>query len=548
MFRLKQIFFALTKSERVAFFLAAGTAAVSGVILAFLIFIAVTKPVPAPGGEYSEGTLGQPALVNPVLAASEIDKGLVRLVFSNLKDVAEKIEPSGDQRTWKVRIKENIFWHDGERLTSDDVIFTVQKIQDQASASPLAATWQGIAAQRLSELELQLSLVNPYAFFGEILRTLYILPKHVFEEIPTSNWRLSDFNLRPVGSGPYKFLSFEKKPSGSIIVYRLTAADNYFGEKPLIRNFNFKFFSSLEELAAAFNAGQADAFAGLEPQGIALVLRPYEILEFRLPSYYAVFLNQSKNIALKDRAVREALRAAVNRDELIELALGGRGAPSTGPIPTDFLATSNPPAATTSIDFASTTLGESGWKLNEDGVREKAVQRTKIPLEFTLAAPKINFLIETAEYLKGIWEKIGAKVNLDIRDPESIVSETIKNRDYEALLFGNVLSRSLDPFSFWHSSERFYPGLNIALFNSKKADGLIESIRQNLDEGSRKEQFYELQKVISDEIPAIFLYSPFYLYLSGKNIRGIEPGSISEPSERFIGAPKWYLKTARVLR
>ena len=146
------------------------------------------------------------------------------------------------------------------------------------------------------------------------------------------------------------------------------------------------------------------------------------------------------------------------------------------------------------------------------------------------------------------WGRIGVTADLDIRDPENIIGEIIKNRDYEALLFGNVLSRSLDLFSFWHSSERFYPGLNIALYNSKKADGLIEAIRQNLDEEKRRGQLAELQEVIAGDAPALFLYSPSYLYISGKNIRGIETGPISEPAERFRSAPGWYLRTARVLK
>jgi peptide/nickel transport system substrate-binding protein len=118
------------------------------------------------------------------------------------------------------------------------------------------------------------------------------------------------------------------------------------------------------------------------------------------------------------------------------------------------------------------------------------------------------------------------------------------------LLFGNVLAPSGDLFSFWHSSERFYPGLNLALYNNKTADKLIENIRQNFDDESRDEEFLEAQELIASEYPAIFLYSPDYLYVvgAGKNLQGITPGFIAEPADRFDQVEEWHLKTRRVLR
>ncbi len=543
MFRIKQIFLALTKSEKVTFFLASGGLILSGIILVALGFIALTRPVPATGGEYTEGFIGQPAYINPVLASSETDKNLVRLVFSNIQDVAEKIEPSADGRTWKIRLKEKIKWHDGEKLTSDDVIFTIQKIQDQESSSPLAKSWQGVAAQRLSELELQLSLINPYAFFGEILKTLYIAPKHIFENIPPANWRLSEYNLRPVGSGPYKFISFEKKLSGFITTYRLGAWDGYFEEKPFIDNFYLNFFTSNEDLINNFNSGQIDAVGGIDPQDLALIKRPYEKIGFRLPSYYAVFLNQNKSIPLQELTVRKAISLAIDKSELVKIALGDSGTIQNGPLPENGTST-----ATSSSESAPSILDTAGWKTGNDGIREKTIGKSTIRLEFDLTVPKINFLVKTAEYLKGEWEKIGIKANLQILDSEEDLSLKIKNRDYEMLLFGNSLSRGPDLFSFWHSSERFYPGLNIALYNNKKADSLIESIRQNLDEEKRRGQLGALEDLIAADYPAAFLYSPSYIYISSKNVRGIETTSISEPAERFKEAKKWYLKTARVLK
>lgn len=548
MFRIKQIFLAFTRGEKASFFLSAASAILSGTILFVLIFLQLTKAVPTSGGEYREGILGQPSYVNPVLASAKSDKILVRLVFDSIYDIAEKIESSPDGKMWRVRIKEDLIWHDGEKLTSDDIVFTVQKIQDPEGLSPLAQTWQGVAAQRLSELELQLSLVNPYAFFTDVLKNLYILPKHIFENIPLSNWRLSDYNLRPVGSGPYKFLSFEKKQDGFLGTYRLTAWENYRGEKALIENLVFRYFSDIGGLISSFNVGQIDGFSGADPDDIALLTRTHEIITFRIPNYYAVFLNQNKNISFKEKDVRMALSLAINRNDLLEKVLSGHGAVAYGPVPEDAYAASSTIEQVTNIELASSTLNNAGWKMNADGVREKTVNKTKIPLKFNLVAPQVGYLVKTAVYLAGEWRKIGADVNMEILDPLQIISDNIKNRDYETLLFGNTLSRSFDLFSFWHSSERFFPGANVSMYNNKKADAVIESIRQTINEEERRIKFGELNELISNDYPAVFLYSPYYIYVAGKDIRGFGQDFIFDPSERFIDAEKWYLKTARVIK
>ncbi len=547
MILFKKIFEALIHRERILFISIAAVAAVSGVVLLALIFATSTTPVPASGGNYTEGFVGQPIYVNPIIASSDIDKGLVRLVFQNIGDLAESIATSSDGRTWSVRLKENLRWQDTSKLTSDDIIFTVQKIQDSESRSPLSGAWQGVATQRLSELEIQFSLINSYAFFPETLKNLYVLPKHIFAEVPPANWRLSDYNLKPVGSGPFRFEGYEKRLDGFITTYKLSPWDKYAGDKALIGSFDFMFFSQKSELLDAFNSGKIDGFAGLEPEEIALIKRPHETQRYRIPSYYAVFLNQNKNIPLKDPEVRKALSVALDRKILMHAALGDFGTVALGPIPegTPYFSKD---ALPTSIGIARDALDKAGWKITDSGLRQKTIKNTKILLELNLTVPQIGFLTKTADLLKHAWENIGAKVNLSVLPMDTIMNEAIKSRDYEMILFGNVLSKSYDLFSFWHSSQRFYPGLNLSLYNNKKADSFIESIRQGVVKKDPQSQFYELQKIISSDYPAIFLYSPDYIYVSARGIQGVDARLIAEPADRFIGANYWYTKTARVLK
>lgn len=548
MILFRKIFQALTRKEKILFISIASVAFISGVVLLGLIFVSSTTPVPAYGGDYTEGFVGQPVYINPVVASSDIDKGLVRLVFQNLGDLTDTIATSSDGRTWRVRLKENLRWQDNIKLASDDVVFTVQKIQDGESKSPLYGAWQGAAVERLSELEIQFSLINSYAFFPETLKNLYILPKHIFAEVPPANWRLSDYNLKPVGSGPFRFDGYKKRLDGFITTYKLSPWEQYSGDKALIGGFDFMFFSQESDLLDAFNSGKIDGFAGPQPEQIAGIKRPHETLAYNIPSYYAVFLNQNKNIPLKDLEVRKALSAAVDREIILNTALGGLGKQAFGPIPKETPYFLKDMLSTTSIEIASSTLDKAQWKMTDSGFREKTIKNTKIPLELNLTVPQIGFLAKTANSLKDMWEKIGVKVNISEVPMGNAADEAIKNRDYETILFGNVLSKSYDLFSFWHSSQRFYPGLNLSLYNNKKADSLIESIRQGKDKKLQESQFNELQKTIVSDYPAIFLYSPDYIYISEKNLHGVDARLIMEPADRFVGANYWYIKTARVLK
>ena len=543
---LKKIYFAFSKRERLTFFAAAFLAATSTIALTTGFIGQNTTVVPTSGGAYTEGLIGQPSYPNPVLASTETDKTLVRLLFSNVVGLSDKITPGENGKTWDIRLKENIFWSDGEKLTSDDVIFTVQKIQSSEAGSPLAPSWQGVVPKRVSELEFTLTLGNPYVFFSKNLEALYVLPKHLFAETPPANWRLSRYNLAPVGSGPYAFDSYESRADGFILFYHLKANQRFFESKPLISDFNIEFFPNAQQLVNAFNAGQIDGFGGLEPHDAVGIKRSYGAYPFSLPSYYAVFFNQNQSIALQDENARKALDAAVDRIALVQSVLDGKAEARFGPVPPT-LAPGVDASSRTSIDDTRTMLDKNGWQMNGD-VRQKKIKSVSVPFEFDLTVPDIPFLVETAHQLQADWRNIGAKINLVIRPAEEIANDAIKNRNYQAILFGNVLNPDADLFAFWHSSERFYPGLNLSLYNRKQADQLIETIRQTSDSDARRKKLSDLQTAITNDYPAVFLYSPSYLYFARKDLHGINPGLIDEPADRFLDVKSWYLKTARVLK
>ncbi len=495
-----------------------------------------TTLAPKSGGAYVEGMVGQPVFINPVIPSTDVDRDIISLVYDNLYDLAENITPSENKLIWTVRLKDNIFWHDGERLTSDDVVFTIQTIQDGESRSPLQITWRGVIAERVSELEVKLVTGAPYVFFEDNLKQLYVAPKHIYEDVPAVNWRLSNYNLQPIGSGPYKYLGFKKEKNGFISEYNLTKNKDYFKNPPFLDKITFKFFTDSETAIQSFNSARINGLSGIDPDKLNSVKRLHKVFDLRLPNYYAIFLNQSTNSLLKDKNVRLALNYATPKEKIIKDVFDGFASASTGPLPFSKIQTSDQEIINRyDPEEAINILEQSGVKADASGTRG----------EINLVVPELEFLVKTAEIIKAGWENIGIKTNVIVLNPSVIMGDIIKTRDYEALIFGNVLSRNPDVLSFWHSSERFYPGLNLSLWSSKSADKLMESVRQNFDENERASDLASLQSLIIQDMPAIFLYSPSYLYILSTKVKGVNELIISDPSQRFQNVEEWHLKTKR---
>ncbi|MBI4119400.1 MAG: peptide ABC transporter substrate-binding protein [Parcubacteria group bacterium] len=506
--------------------------------------------MPIPGGEYREGIVGQPVFVNPIVAgANDADRDLVQLVFSNIKDLAESIKSDAEGRIWTVRLKENLVWQDGEPLTSDDVIYTIETVQDPDANSPLFQAWQGVIPERVSVQELRLLVRMPYAFFENNLEDLLVIPKHIFADVPPANFRLSDYNLRPIGSGPFKFVDYKKRKDGFVTDYMLEANEHYAGDQPLIKNMTLRFYSDTDRLITAFNNRQIDGFGGIDPQKLQQIRLRHDLFEISMPRYYAVFFNGNANASLREKNVRLALLSATDKAAMLKEIFDNRGDVMAGPISPhmDGYDPAAYPEESFSIETARQILESSGWKVGDDGIRTKSVNKSIIRLEFNLVVPQIDFLVKTAELLKTNWERIGVKLNLIVMNPKDVTAGPIRNRDYEMILFGNILNSVPDLFSFWHSSQRYFPGLNLALYDNKTADALMESVRRKFDSAARAEDLSSLQSLIYQDTPAIFLYSPNYLYVSIPQLYGFNDKFITTPSQRFEDIERWYLKSVRIL-
>lgn len=522
--------------------------------LPFTIFYHLTGPVPDFGGSYTEGVLGEPKYINPLLIqTNDADRDLSRIIYSSLlkydqngqltADLAESYELSSDGLEYTFTLRKNAQWHDGIPLTADDVVFTIKMLQNNNYNSSQEINWQGVDVEAVNELTVRIKLKNKYAQFLNNA-TLGILPKHLWENIGPANFPLSDLNLRPIGSGPYKFKKLRKNADGQIESYELEAFQNYHHGTPYIKNLTFRFYSSEEKLVSAYNSNEIDGLGFVSPESIKKLHFPQRLSlqSLKMPRYFAVFFNQNQSKLLSDKNIRLVLNYGTNKQELIGAILDSHGLAVNSPLLKEF----TDPQALSKYGydqaFAKEILANGNWSDEDgDGYLEKKGEKLTVKIK-TSDWPE---LVTAAKILEKQWAALGFKIELQTENLLTI-QQSIKDRNYEALLFGEMINPDPDFYSFWHSSQKKDPGLNLALYDNANADKILEEARQTLNLLERSEKYGNFEKILMEDAPAVFLYSPFYLYLPSKKVMGNRLNILPLPSSRFDTVNQWYIKTKRV--
>lgn len=525
---------------------------VSGGFL-FTQLFAQRGPGPHYGGELTEGMVGQPQFINPILAsANSVDTDITRLVYAQLLkfDADQKLTPdlatdlpeiSEDKKTYTIRLKPDLKWQDGKPLTADDVLFTIQAIQNSEYESALRPNWIRIKTSKVDDLtitfqlnEVSNSFINNFA--------LGILPKHLWENLTPRNFRLSDLNLKAIGSGPFLIESIRKTAGGDVKSATLKANPHYHAGRPYLDRIGIKFYDTYESLLNAYQGREIDA-VGLVPFDKSAFLNPHDKSVTRalnLPQYQAVFFNIARNPILAEKAVRQALWLTTDRTQIINDVYNERVAPAYGPIFPGNLGFNPNIEATVhySQEEAIGILNKAGWGLDAaSGIRMKAGK----PLEFNLVTSgNLVLNVKAAQVLQEQWAKIGVKANLIIVSPRQLQDEYIRGRSFDAILTSENTGADPDPFPFWHTSQSHDPGLNLTGFSNAESDRILTQARQTTDDNVRVSNYQRFQEIINQELPAIFLTRSLFIYTTPKNLSGIDLDDIIHPSERFLNANLWY--------
>ena len=521
-----------------------------------MLFLSFTKPVPAEGGVYTEGIVGEPMHINPILAqATDVDADMVQLVYSSLfsyddagrlrPSLAEGYELQEDGKKYVVKLRSGVKWHDGQDLTADDVLFTFRTIQDASYRSPLRANWQGVDVSKDDDQTVVFSLKKAYFDFLENL-TVGIVPKHIWDGIPPEKFSLADVNLNPIGSGPFRVEGFKKDSNGTILSYELRAFPQYFEGAPFLQKVVLYFYGSEEDMLSAYRRREILAASNVTPGSFPEDLKNQKdtvIHDVSQPRVFAVFLNEKKNAALAEEPVRRALALATDRERLVREVLDGHGDPAYSLFsPNTSAYSSAGEASVFNPDEAVKILEDAGWMLGDDGVREKGGVR----LEFDIATPNWDELVKTAHMVENGWNEIGAHVTVSVLENVSDAQRTIRSREYAALVYGLAMTFEPDPYSFWHSSQTGELEHNFSLFSDKRADELLSNSREELGADARAGMYREFQEILATRMPAVFLYSPRYVYVQRRSVQGFSARAINTPASRFQDIARWYMSTKRV--
>ncbi len=518
--------------------------------------------VPKVGGEYTEGLVGQPLHINPLLApANDVDADLSRIVYSgllqfdqdlNLKpDLAEanpQISPNGKEYTLK--LKDNVYWHDGVKLTADDVLFTFQNIQNPDYQSPLRLSLSRVVVEKLDERTVKILTKESSATFIANL-TIGILPKHIWESVTPESFALSKFNLEPIGSGPFQITEIKRGSKGEIRSVLLKPYPKYHGSRPYLKKLTFKFYQSTDELIAAYHSRDIEGL-GYVPFDKNLFIVPQKKLQqilLPLPQYQTVFINRAKNPApLEDVRVRMALARSVDKKKIIEEVYGNQATEAYGPILPGHLGYhQNIPGAEMNVydvEAAKAKLDQAGWIMDQ-GLGFRKDKQGRI---ITLSLVTNNFPpnVRVAEKLKAMWESIGIKIILNIETIADLEEKFIRPRNYELLLFSENVGADPDPYPFWHSSQLRDPGLNLSTFSNSAADKLLVEGRANIAPEKRAAKYQKFQEIFVGDVPAIFLDRSVFVYNLPTNIHGLKLNTVVTPADRFANIQEWYIETKKV--
>jgi peptide/nickel transport system substrate-binding protein len=577
----------MTRGEQRGFLLAFALAVISFGIAGSLFVVSRVIAVPVVGGTLTEALIGQPKYLNPLDAlANDVDRDLIRLIYSGLfrfegadavPDLAESYSWSDDRKTLTVSLRKDARFHNGDPVTPEDVRFTFDSLENPDRTSPLLPFFRGVKVAAVDDSTLTFTLDAPDAAFLTKL-SVGILPSRLWQDIQATSARLSDLNLKPIGSGPYQVKSFSRDSLGNIHSFSLERFDGYYGLKPYLKTLTFQFFGDRKEALDAFKADLVDALAFVSTADaikLAGTSRTHD-LHLELPQETTAFFNV-KDKTLSNPKVRQALALAVNRADLVS-AFQGSAEAVTGPYP--FAA-----ASTTMEDLerARDMLTDAGWVVPSNGnvriwqppklppkpptvkkVKGKTVTVPVVPtstpplasggapvstpssteLTLTIDIPDDPDVQTAADALTRQWSLLGVKVTVEALPTDELVRLATRDRSTQVVLLNVLLGPEQDLFPFWWSGQVTDRGLNLSSFADRTLDDELQAAKR----ATSSDQLLAARQAITDTLnskaPAVFLIRPFQHYLLNSKLQDVGDRQIAyNPAERFQDLMRWYVKT-----
>ncbi len=544
--------------------------AVAGVVAILLLLLAVKGPVLRPntpavqaarGGTYREALVGTLQRLNPLLDSfNQVDRDIDRLIFSGLigfdssgapvPDLAAGWVVSDDGLSYTVILRKDATWHDGQPVTSRDVLYTFGLLQDKNYPGPadLARMWRSVKVTAHDEQTVVFTLPEPFAPFLDFL-SQGILPEHLLSAISAADLAAQTFNIAPVGSGPFRLdhlIVDQDRITGLV----LAPYADYYGKKAFLDDVEFHYYPTVESAFGALEAGQVMGLGGLTPPLVDRALRipNLQMYSAREPKMAIVFLNlQNDEVPfLASREVRRALLLATNRQRIVDTVLFGQAVIASGPVlPGSWAA--DPAIVPEAFDplQAERLLDSAGWKLPTGATPGDASyvrQKDEKPLQFTLAHSDDAVHTRTAQMLQAMWAEVGVRAELQPVPAASLVRDYLATRSYEAVLADLSLARfpDPDPYAFWHQTQ-ISSGQNYSQLDDRSISEVLEIARTEINLANRAKLYRSFQYRFNYQVPALVLWYPTYSYALDTRLNGIRLGPLVDPSDRLTSLAEWFL-------
>ncbi len=522
-------------------------------ILAAVLLVSVTgcgkkpeendDPVPVQGGHLTYGVSQEPVVLNPLLSTDEASAFVMGHIFAGLMRPNEELEMEGylaqswefsdDGLTWTFHLHEDLKWHDGQPFTAADVVFTYETVMDREYTGPHQGDYLDVdRIENDGDHTVRFHLKRPFAPLITRLG-LGIIPRHLFEDgavidgqiVGTAVKDLWDnrFNYEPVGMGPFRWGAWER---GQTLT--LSASPDFFLDGPWIQGLTFRFLDE-DGLADEMESGGIDYAARIDLDrlaGLESRLTGYVFHRVYGNSYQYVGLDHDHPI-LGDVKVRRALMYATDRKAIIEdicagdaLAIHSHQIPSSWASTDDLLEYDHDP------DRAIALLLEAGYTdIGSDGIRQKpSGERLALTMLSTMESQEAEAVVMA---LRAQWREVGIDLAPEFHEWNVLLEEYVERGRFEAYLLGWRLGLDPDAYSFFHSSQAaagedgYVLGFNDVGFKNDRADWLLEEGRRTTDPGERKVIYEELQQIINEQLPYLFLYQRAGVTAVKSDLKGV---------------------------
>ncbi len=517
---------------------------------------AVNEPVA--GGLYTEALIGSPSRFNPLLDYyNQADYDIDRLIFSRLVrfdhrglphgDLAETWGISKDGKSYSFSIRPDAVWHDGQPVTSDDVVFTIDLLRSEDLPVPadVQAFWKQVEVQALDDKTLQFRLPEAFSPFLDYLN-FGILPKHLLEKVNPADLIDDTFNLSPVGSGPYSLQNLIIE-DGRIAGVALQVFKKYYGAKPFIEKVIFKYYPDAASALSAYKQDEVMGISQITSDILPEALKEPDLNLFtgRLPRLDLVYVNldNPQTAFFQDSVVRRALLMGINRRYILDHLLGGQGILANGPIlPENWAYYDGIEQVPYDPEAAIALLKKAGYTFPAEGdqVREK----DGVALSFEMAYPDEELFTAIAERIQSDWRRLGVDVKLTPVSYTDLLANYLEPRTYQAVLAELNFDRSPDPdpYPFWHQAQ-IASGQNYSQWDDRQVSEYLEQARVSVDYADRTRRYLNFQVRFASELPALPLFYPVYTYGVDSQVKGVSMGPLYDPSDRFDNINAWYLVT-----